>query len=96
MAARIRRSQRFERDMRTIWRHIAADNPDAADRLLLQVDARLPLYAEHPGIGRSREAFQRGLLSFPVGKYIVFFRRIAGGIEVVRILHGSHRLEDFF
>jgi hypothetical protein len=36
--ATIRRSPLAEQDFRDIWRHIAQDNPDAADRLLRRFD----------------------------------------------------------
>jgi toxin ParE1/3/4 len=77
-----------------IWRYIAADNPDAADRLLLRIDSRLSLYADNPGMGQARDRLLPGLRSFPVGAYLVFYRAVPHEIEVVRVLHGSRKLED--
>ena len=39
--AAVHRSPLAEQDYRDIWRYIAADNSDAADRLLRLIDARL-------------------------------------------------------
>jgi toxin ParE1/3/4 len=63
----VRRSALSEQDYRDTWRHIAADNVDAADRLLLRIDAKLQLYAQNPHMGRARDRLALGLRSFPVG-----------------------------
>ena len=89
----VHRSALAEQDYRDIWRYIAADNPDAADRLLLRIDSKLELYADNPGIGTARDNLAPGLRSFPVGNYLVFYRIVPDGIELVRVLHGSRDLE---
>lgn len=92
----IRRSSLAEQDFRDIWRYIAARNPDAADRLLLRIDSKLELYAQNPRMGRARDQLAPGLKSFPVGKYLVFYRIVADGIELVRVLHGARDLKALF
>ena len=89
MAAVIRRSRLARRDYVDIWRYIAEHNPDAADRLLRTIDAKLAVYAELPDIGTNRDSWRPGLRSFPVGRYLVFYRAVADGIELVRVLHGA-------
>jgi toxin ParE1/3/4 len=61
----VHRSALSEQDYRDIWRYIAADKPDAADRLLLRIDSKLELYSENPGIGTARDNLAPGLRSFP-------------------------------
>ncbi|MBI2740255.1 MAG: type II toxin-antitoxin system RelE/ParE family toxin [Rhodospirillales bacterium] len=41
-------SRQAEADLREIWRYIASDNPAAADRVLLHIDAKLQI-APLPG-----------------------------------------------
>jgi len=94
--ANIRRSELPEQDYREIWRYIANDNPDAADRLLRRIDSKHQFYASFPGMGTRREAFAPGLRSFPVGNYLVFYRVTEGGIELARVLHGMRDLADLF
>jgi toxin ParE1/3/4 len=89
----VRRSSLAEDDYREIWHYIALDNPDAADRLLRTIDRKLRLYALHPQMGTSRGRLGRGLRSFPVGNYLVFYRIAPDGIELVRVLHGARRLK---
>lgn len=83
-------------DYREIWRYIAADSPEAADRLLRKIDAKLELYAEHPGMGRARDSLAPGLRSFSVGRYLVFYRATPDGIELVRVLHGARNFKYLF
>jgi toxin ParE1/3/4 len=92
----VHRSPLAEQDYRAIWRYIAGDNPDAADRLLLRIDSKLDLYALNPTMGRARDILAPGLRSFPVGDYLVFYRTIPDGIELVRVLHGARQLENLF
>ena len=92
----IRRSARAEEDYRDIWRFIAEDSPGAAYRFLLRIDSKLKLYAENPNMGASRDYLRKGLRSFPVGRYIVFYRPVSEGIEVVRVLHGARNLNRLF
>ena len=35
-------------------------------------------------------------LSFPLDKYIIFYRPSSNGVEIVRILHGSRNIESLF
>jgi toxin ParE1/3/4 len=85
-----------ELDLLEIWDYIADDSLDRADDFLDRIDEKLCLLASHPGMGRQREELLPGLQSFPVGNYIVFYRAIEGGIDVIRILHGSRDIEEMF
>jgi toxin ParE1/3/4 len=37
-----------------------------------------------------------GLRSLPVGKYLIFYLPVAGGLEVVRVLSGLRDIDAFF
>jgi len=45
-----------------------------------------------PEMGRRREELAMHLRSFPVGRYIIFYRSMQEGIEIVRVLHGARDL----
>ena len=34
--------------------------------------------------------------SFPIGKYLIFYKRVDSGIEVVRVVHGARNLRKIF
>ncbi len=42
-----------------------------------------------PGSGRKEPKLAADLRSFPVGNYLIFYRAVADGIAVVRVLHGA-------
>ena len=61
----------------------------AADRLVIHLDATLNIIATSPHMGRKVEELAPNLRSFPVGNYLIFYRPMADGIELIRILHGA-------
>jgi len=79
-------------DLTGIWDYIAADNETRADAFVDLIDQKFQALAGHPNLGRSRDELAEGLRSFPVGKYVIFYRAIPAGVEIVRVLHGSRDL----
>ena len=47
-------------------------------------------------MGPMRDELAPGLQSFPVGKYLIFYRKMKGGIEIIRVLHGARNLPEVF
>ena len=92
----VQRTAQTEEDLIDIWVYIAQDNPSAADRLLDDLDTKCLLLAENPRLGPSRPDIAPELRYFPVGNYLILYREIAQGIEVVRVTHGARRLTDLF
>ena len=89
MSRTVTRRPRAETDLVEIWSYIADDNEPAADRLLGRIDGVLTMLLEHPQAGRLRpDLKQSELRSFPVKNYVVFYRPMPDGIEVVRVLSG--------
>jgi toxin ParE1/3/4 len=83
-------------DLDEIWLYIAQDNLDAADKLIHAVVSRFPKLAAMPLIGRQREELSPRLRSFPVSRYVIFYRPIENGIEIVRVLHGARDFPPLF
>jgi len=86
---RVLRSTQAYRDLVDIWTCVAEKSPAAADALLEMLDQKCKMLADHPQIGRSRQELGPHLRSFPGGSYLIFYRPLEDGIEVVRVLHGS-------
>lgn len=91
---RIVRSPRAREDLIELWTHIAADNPPAADRMLDRIEAKLHLLAATPRLGPVRPDIAEGLRLFPIRRYVVLYRELPDGIEVVRVVHGMRRLDE--
>ena len=85
-----------ELDLLDIWNYIADDSPDRADNFLDRIESKLMTLAQNSGLGRKRSELLSDLRSFPIGNYVVFYQQIEGGIDVIRLLHGSRDIEEVF
>jgi toxin ParE1/3/4 len=83
-------------DLEEIWLFIAQDDPDVAGRFVRSIVSRFPKLASMPFMGRQRDELAPRLRSFPVSNYIIFYRPMADGIEIVRVLHGSRDFPPLF
>jgi toxin ParE1/3/4 len=93
-APRLRRTARAEDDLIEIWAYIARDNPAAADRLLNVLDNKSRMVAGNPQMGMARDDIAKGVRHFPVGNYLILYRDIGDGVEVVRYVHGMRLLRN--
>ena len=91
-AARVFRTRRAHEDLIDIWRYVGYDNPLAADALLDRIDEACRLLADDPELGPARPDIRPGLRYFVVERYVVLYRAVEGGVEVVRVVHGARDL----
>ena len=92
----VQRTAQADEDLIDIWVYIAQDNPDAADHLLDEFEKKFALLAGQPRLGTARSDIAPGLRHFPMGSYLILYREIDDGIEVVRVVHGARRLNSLF
>jgi len=83
-------------DLDELWLYIAPDNIEAADRLVSALVSRFPKLAAMPELGRQRTELAALIRSFPVGRYVIFYRPIKSGVEIIRVLHGARDLPPLF
>ncbi|MHB9074674.1 MAG: type II toxin-antitoxin system RelE/ParE family toxin [Desulfobaccales bacterium] len=83
-------------DLAEIWDYIADDNEVRADVFVDNIDQKFQALASNPNMGRSRDELEEGLRSFPVDRYVIFYRVMPGGVEIVRVVHGSRDLNAIF
>lgn len=90
------KSPEAQADLAEIWLYIAIaqDNQAAADEVLENINRKLLLLSDSPFIGRLREELAPALRSFPTGRYVLFYRPISNGIELVRVFHGARDIEN--
>jgi len=84
---------RAKADLSEIWEFIAEDSDDQDDAFIDLIDQKFQLLAQKSGLGRRREELAEGLRSFPVGRYVIFYLPIPGGVQIVRVLHGARDIE---
>ncbi len=88
-----------ENDLTNIWLYIAEDNPLAADKVFDAAQATFNSLSEKQEIGKvyeSRREKLKGIRFFPIiryPKYVIYYRKIGNGIEVIRVLH-AHMLKE--
>jgi toxin ParE1/3/4 len=87
---------RVKIDLAEIWDYIADDSELHADAFIETIDEKFHILAEQPNIGRARDELEAGLRSFPLGRYVIFYRMIKEGIEIIRVLHGARDLSAIF
>ena len=73
--------------------YIASDNSDAADKLLDTFEAKGRRLAANPALGQARPEIADDFHHLPVGRYLMLYRVIPGGIELVRVMHDMRILE---
>ena len=96
MTRTIHRSQKARQDLVDAFRFYAREAGfRVAERFFAQAEATFTRLASMPGMGAGYEhdhAALAGLRFSPVvrfRKYLVFYRAVADGIEIVRVLHGA-------
>ena len=94
--SRYRLSQQSHSDLEEIWLYIALDNLAAADRFIDELVGKFRTLAEQPGIGHARDELAESLRSFPVGNYVIFYRPMQNGIDIVRVLSGFRDIPNVF
>lgn len=86
------RTDEAELDLIDILVHIGRHNSLAADNFADEVEQKCHLLAQFPGMGAERDDVPEGVRAFAVGNYVLFYRPIDGGIEVLRVLFGGRRI----
>jgi toxin ParE1/3/4 len=88
----IRRTPAARQDLFNIGLYISERNPMAADKLLDTFESKFSALAHMPKTGAARPDVGDGMRHFPVGRYLILYREIPDGIEVVRVVHGARVL----
>ena len=83
-------------DLAAIYDFVAVDDRLAAERLIERLERQAAILAATPGIGRRRLELRHDLRSSAVGRYVIFYRPVTDGIEIVRVLHGMRDLDAMF
>ena len=90
--------RRAEEELRQIWRHIAAENPGAADRLLLRIDDKLQVLRDFPGMGTLRDDIRPGFRMLVEGNYLLLYEHDTANdsVELIAIVDGRRDLSELF
>ena len=93
---RYRLARLADRDLEDIWDSIAADAPSRAERFVDTLHSKFRSLARHPYLGQACEELAPALRFYPVRKYVIFYRPLEDGIEIVRVIHGARDIAALF
>ena len=91
-----------EEELWAISCFIAQDNPEAATRLVDAACETFKTLAANPGLGRIRQFRSprlRYVRSWRVSgfeNYLIFYRGVTKGIQVLHVYHGARDIEGLF
>jgi toxin ParE1/3/4 len=69
---------------------------ETAERFLDKIDRKFKRLSQFPQMGRQRDELYPGLRSVPLEDYLIFYRLVPNGIEVMRVVGGYRDLEALF
>jgi toxin ParE1/3/4 len=82
-------------DLDALWDYIAGDNPTAADRVLDRLNECFTLLSKYPEMGELQPRLADGSYRrFVHRNYVIYYRPIADGIVLVRVLHAAQDHES--
>jgi toxin ParE1/3/4 len=81
-------------DLASAHRYISQDNETAADRLILDLEAKARLLAESGLSGRDRRELGTDIRSFAYRSRILFFHVTPEALIILRVLHGHQQLSS--
>jgi toxin ParE1/3/4 len=89
-------SQPAIRDLDSISSYFAKSNLEAGEQFLQGFNNRCKQLVRFPSLGRSYDDLQIGLRGLPLEGYIILYRIIDDGIEIVRVANGRQDLRSLF
>lgn len=66
----------------------------AADGFLDRLDESVQLLSRNKMMGRARDEIAPSLRSFPVGDYLILYKPIENGVQIVRVVSGYRDLDE--
>ena len=83
-------------DLDEISEYFASRNLDAGDRFVNAFEEKCQNLVKYPNMGRSYADVEPSLRGIPLDGYIILYRVMADGVEIVRVVSGYRNLESLF
>ncbi|SKB11555.1 conserved hypothetical protein [Planktothrix sp. PCC 11201] len=85
-----------KQDLREINNYLTRFSPVAVRQINEKIQQQFKRLADFPNMGQSCNELSEGLRRFPVEDYLIFYRPISNGVEIVRIVSGYRNIEAVF
>ena len=83
-----------QQDLADIFDYIARDKPRAAANWVCKIEEKCRLISTVPNFGELRPEYGREIRSSVVGRYVIFYRELEDGIQVVRVIPGDRDIRS--
>ncbi|MBD2447545.1 type II toxin-antitoxin system RelE/ParE family toxin [Nostoc sp. FACHB-152] len=83
-------------DLAEIIDYFTIRNIEAGERFIDEFEKKCKYLANFPNMGRSYANINNDLRGVPLDGYIILYRIIDSGIEIVRVVSGYRNLESLF
>lgn len=95
--ARIRWTREAYRTLRDIHGYIAADNPDAAKKVIIQIYERVQTLRDFPEVGHKYATVEEGEVRILLYGYyrIAYLLHSRHSVDVLGIFHGALNIDDY-
>ncbi|HVA68632.1 MAG TPA: type II toxin-antitoxin system RelE/ParE family toxin [Candidatus Binataceae bacterium] len=91
--AQIRHTVRARRDLMDVWLELAAANPAAAEKVYRRLEARVEILKRLAEAGPLRPAIAPDAGGLVEPPYLILYRIIPDGVQIVRVLHGARNID---
>lgn len=97
MALAFRLTSKAQEDLKVIARYTQETwGKPQRNKYLQLLDDGFHLLAGNPDIGHDCSGIRHGYRKYIVGRHVVFYRKMDGVIEIVRVLHQSMDVDHAF
>ncbi len=93
---KIRVSSIADHDLDEIWFFLATQTGDVdyATRTVEAITRASPLSARALNVGAKRNEIEEGVQSFPIDKYVIYYKKSGSQVVIARVIHGSRDQAD--
>ena len=92
--AKLTISPSARQDLLAIFDYIARDKPIAAANWIDTIEEKCELLASAPESGEQCQEYGANIRSSTVGRYVIFYRPVGEGIEVIRVIPGDRDIRS--
>jgi toxin ParE1/3/4 len=80
-----------EEDLERVFEYIAREKESlrAAATVIREIVAKADHYSANPMVAALRPEFGPAIRSFYVHRYVIIYRPVDQGVEIIRVIHGS-------
>ncbi len=81
-------------DLEEIWAYIAQDKPGAASDFIAELLRVFEDVGRLPSLGRSRRDLGPTVRCLPYRAYMIYYRTLEPGVEILRVVHGAREQKN--